>query len=328
MSGNRPLVSIVTPSYNQGKFIEETILSVKKQTYQQIEHIVIDGGSTDGTVDILKKYSDSIIWISEPDKGQSDAINKGWRMSKGEILAYLNSDDTYTPSAVETAVHHLLANPDVAMVYGDGDFIDEFGEITQHYKARDWDLKRMLCSYTHVPQPTVFFRRDMLDSVGYLDENLHLAMDLDYWIRICSKFRSRRIAQTLAYMRLHPEAKFVSRYHEALNEYLHILKKFYSSPELPAEIRAFERQAYSSVHLRASVDYVSAKKRREAIDHFIKAIRIRPRCLFDLGVGLHFVRLALGEKAARTLINMTRRSGMMKLLRTSRLKYFGANLTE
>ena len=94
LDAHLPLVSVVTPSYNKGRFIEETILSVKNQTYPRIEHIVVDGGSTDGTLDILKKYGDSLIWISEPDKGQSDAINKGWRMSKGDILAYLNADDT------------------------------------------------------------------------------------------------------------------------------------------------------------------------------------------------------------------------------------------
>src|SRR4030042_198392 len=119
MDKELPLVSIVTPSLNQGRFIEETILSVKNQTYPRIEYIVIDGGSSDGTLDILNKYSDSLIWISERDKGQSDAINKGWKMSKGEIIAYLNADDTYMPGAVETAVRFLADNMDVGLVYGE-----------------------------------------------------------------------------------------------------------------------------------------------------------------------------------------------------------------
>ncbi len=123
MTGELPLVSIVTPSLNQGRFIQETILSVKDQTYPNIEHIIVDGGSTDGTLDIIKKYEGTykMRWVSEPDSGQSDAINKGWRMAKGEILAYLNSDDTYMPWAVETAVELFSEHPDVAIIVGAGD---------------------------------------------------------------------------------------------------------------------------------------------------------------------------------------------------------------
>lgn len=113
MDKELPLVSIVTPSYNKGCFIEETILSVKNQTYPYIEHIVMDGGSTDGTLDILRKYANNITWLSEPDEGQSDAINKGWRRAKGQILGWLNADDTYMPWAVQTAVEFLAENPDV-----------------------------------------------------------------------------------------------------------------------------------------------------------------------------------------------------------------------
>jgi len=324
-----PRVSIVTPSYNQGRFIEETIRSVLLQGYPDLEYIIIDGGSTDGAVDIIKRYEKWLTyWLSERDRGQSDAINKGWRMAKGEILAYLNSDDIYTPSAVETGVNYLVAHPDISMVYGDGDFINESGEVTEHCRAQDLDLKRLLCSYDHVPQPTVFFRREVLDAVGYLDEDLHLAMDLDYWIRICSRFRAGRVRETLAVMHLHPDAKFVCRYHEGLGEYLHILGKFYSNPELPADIRGFRRKAYSSVHLRASVDFVSARKRREAVKNLATAVRLHPGCLFDLGTGLHLVRLALGEKAAQGLMKLGRRPGMMRLLRASQLKYFGTDMPE
>ena len=329
MDDGLPLVSIVTPSLNQARFVEETLLSVKNQTYPHIEHIVIDGGSTDGSVDIIKKYDKWLTyWVSEPDKGQSDAINKGWTIARGGILAYLNSDDMYTPAAVETAVHYLVAHPDISMVYGDGDFINESGEVSEHCKAQDLDLKRLLCSYDHVPQPTVFFRREVLDAVGYLDEDLHLAMDLDYWIRISSRFRAGRVRETLAIMHLHPDAKFVARYHEALSEYLHILGKFYSNPELPADIRGFRRKAYSSVHLRASVDFVSARKRRQAVKNLIIAVGLHPGCLLDLGTGLHVVRLALGEKAAQGLMNLGRRPGVMRLLRASHLKYFGTDMPE
>ena len=151
-----PLVSIVTPSYNKGSFVEETILSIKNQTYPHIEHIVMDGGSTDGTLDIMRKYSDSITWISEPDKGQSDAINKGWRMAKGEILAYLNADDTYMPWAVETAMKFLEQNPDLDMVYGDCNIINEQGTVIDRYPSTEFDLIKLASSQNMIPQPTVF----------------------------------------------------------------------------------------------------------------------------------------------------------------------------
>ena len=134
------LVSIVTPSLNQGRFIEETILSIKNQSYPNIEHIIVDGGSTDNTLDIIKKYDGTynMRWLSEPDEGQSDAINKGWKMSKGEIIAYLNSDDTYMPRAVETAVKFLTEHPDISMVYGGFNYIDEHGEVIRQSTAGEY----------------------------------------------------------------------------------------------------------------------------------------------------------------------------------------------
>ena len=296
------MVSIVTPSYNKGSFIEETILSVKNQTYHHVEHIVVDGGSTDETLDILRKYADSLIWISEPDEGQSDAINKGWRMSKGEILAYLNADDTYMPEAVQTAVEFLNNNPDVGMVYGDADFTDEHGEVTGHYKTCEFDLKRMLCSHNHVPQPTVFFRREVLDKVDYIDNDLHLAMDLDYWIRISLKFGIKHLPQTLATMRFYPEAKIPSQYYKAVYEHLRILDKFYSDPVLSEEIKAFKRRAYGAVHLRASIDYLRAHYKVKALKHLMKALLLHPQCLKDLGTLVHVSRLLLGVRATNSII--------------------------
>ena len=280
MDKELPLVSIVTPSLNQGRFIEETILSVKNQTYPRIEHIVIDGGSTDGTLDILEKYGNSLLWTSEPDTGQSNAINKGWRMSKGEILAYLNSDDTYMPRAVDTAVKFLLDNPDVGMVYGDALHTNEKGEVTKVLHVQEFDLKLMLCSLNHVPQPSVFLRRAVLDEIGYLDESLHLAMDLDYWIRLSLKFKIAYIPQTQATMRIHPSAKIPRQYHQAFYDHLRILDKFYSNRNLPQELVAFRPVAYSEVHLRASKDFYSAGYRFEAGKHFVKGIIWKTRYLF------------------------------------------------
>ena len=311
-----PRVSIVTPSYNQGRFIEETIRSVLLQGYPDLEYMVIDGGSTDSTVDIIKRYEKWLTyWVSEPDRGQSHAINKGWRMATGEIYAYLNSDDTYVPGAVEAAVEHVLANPDVVMVYGEGDIVDECGKVTEHCRTGDLNLKRLLCSYNHVPQPTVFFKRSVTNVLGYLDEDLHLAMDLDYWIRLSLRFGTAYIPQTLARMRFHPSAKIPTQYHKAVYEHLRILDKFYSDENLRGDLKAFRRYAYGAVHLRASADFHRAKQKTKAYKHLVKGIISYPKCLVDLETIVYAVRLTLGERATRVLMNLARRSGIARVLR-------------
>jgi glycosyltransferase involved in cell wall biosynthesis len=202
-----PLVSIVTPSYNRARFIEETILSIRGQDYPHIEHIVVDGGSSDGTLEILKRYDDRLRWISEPDEGMFDAINQGFRMAQGDILAWLNTDDTYVvPDAVSTAVRFLLDNPQVGMVYGHCNIMDEQGQLVRELETQDFDLDCLihwgLGSY--ICQPATFFQRQVLDTVGLLDTSFPLCADRDLWIRIGQKFEVRHLPQHLANFRLHP----------------------------------------------------------------------------------------------------------------------------
>jgi glycosyltransferase involved in cell wall biosynthesis len=208
MSDNLSLVSIVTPSYNQGAFIEETILSVLSQDYPRIEYIVADGGSTDGTLDVLKKYEDRLIWSSESDEGQSDAINRGFQKSRGEILAWLNSDDVYLPGAVRTAADYLTAHPEVAMVYGDCNMIDEQGQVVGwSIWVEDFDLRRLVEDLDYIYQPATFFRRQAFEDVGMLDIGLHYCMDYDFWIRIGKKYPVRHISRVLANGRVYPHTK-------------------------------------------------------------------------------------------------------------------------
>ena len=220
------LVSIVTPSFNQGEFIEENILSVKKQDYPNIEHIIIDGGSTDGTLGILKRYEGDVTWISEPDNGQSQAINKGFAMATGEIIGWLNSDDVYEPGAVQTAISALSQTPDVGIVYGYARLMDAQGREREVYRSPEYSRDKLFSSPNFIRQPTVFFRKAVLDKVGYLDESLHYVMDYDLWLRMGMVADFRLIPTVLASERFHGEAKSVAREKDFWPELLSLYKKY------------------------------------------------------------------------------------------------------
>lgn len=204
-----PLVSIITPSFNQAKFIEATIKSVLEQNYPHIEYIIMDGGSTDGSVGVIKKYEGRLAsWVSEQDKGQTDAINKGFNRSTGDILAWINSDDTYNPDAVQQAVKYLIEHPEVAMVYADCNFIDEDGKVIGKFNAAQTDLRRLRQGYVHIPQQTMFFRAKYWKELGPLDSSFYFAMDYDLWTRIAIHAPFKYIAgKTWANFRIHNLSK-------------------------------------------------------------------------------------------------------------------------
>lgn len=255
-----PKISIVTPSYQQGRFIEETIRSVLLQGYPNIEYIVVDGGSEDETLSILDKYSNYIQWVSEADDGQADAINKGWKQTTGDILAYLNSDDTYVRGALGHMIQFFTERPDVDMVYGDIIHIDQQSKVTARYNPGPLELERYLCCNLYLPQPTVFFRAAIPNKIGYLDPKLNLALDLDYWIRIAQEYRVEYIPQILANARVYFEAKSTQNKHEYLDERLYILDKIFSRPGLPPEIKALRSKCYSSMYLQGACDYLEINK--------------------------------------------------------------------
>jgi len=205
------LVSIITPSYNQAAYLEQTMRSVLGQEYLDIEYIVIDGGSTDGSVEIIRNYEDQLAyWVSEKDRGQTDAINKGFLAAKGEILAWLNSDDTYNPGAVKAAVDYLQENPQVGVVYSDLNLISESGKVVGKFPAAQTDLTRLRRGYVHIPQPAAFFRAELWRKVGPLDPSFFFAMDYDLWIRLAQVSHLQYLpGRTWANFRLHAGAKTV-----------------------------------------------------------------------------------------------------------------------
>jgi len=206
-----PLVSIVTPSFNQAPFLETTIQSVLGQDYPNLEYILVDGGSGDGSVEIIKKYADRLAWwVSEPDKGQTDAINNGFARARGQVLAWLNSDDTYVPGAVSAAVAFLQTHPDVGLVYGDANFIDEQGRIIGRFPAAQTDYRRLRRGYVHIPQQAAFFRADLWREVGPLDPSFYFAMDYDLWVRLAARAEIRYVPHVWANFRLHPHGKTIA----------------------------------------------------------------------------------------------------------------------
>ncbi|MEL7669194.1 glycosyltransferase family 2 protein [Methanobacterium sp.] len=202
-----PLVSIITPSYNQGKYIEDTIKSVMNQDYQNIEHFVIDGGSIDNTIDILKKYENkyNLNWISEHDNGQSDALNKGFAMANGDIIGWVNSDDCYLDyNTFSYVVNKFYENQDVDVIYGDEVIIDEFGNIKKICKTSNWSYKHLLRE-CFICQPAVFFRKKIIKDNKIRD--IYLCMDYEFWLRIGQKYNFLKVNKILAADRLYKGTK-------------------------------------------------------------------------------------------------------------------------
>jgi len=207
----RPLVTIVTPSYNQGHYIRATIESVLSQDYPDLEYIVMDGGSTDATASVVKDYASRLTFISEKDRGQSHAINKGFSMARGSVVSWLNSDDLYLPGAVSKAVDTFQQNPAAGAVYGEGNLIDSEGRITSRFPHTEaFNLWKLVYLSDYILQQTVYFRKDVLDRIGYLDEDLHYTMDWDILIRIGKCYSLEYIPEYLGCLREYREAKTFS----------------------------------------------------------------------------------------------------------------------
>ncbi|MBI4530244.1 MAG: glycosyltransferase [Candidatus Latescibacteria bacterium] len=242
---NEPLVSIVTPSLNQGRFIENTLLSVKGQTYSHIEHIVVDGGSSDETVQILRTYDGTynMQWISESDRGMYDAINKGLLMARGEILAYLNTDDLYLPWTVETAVRYFTAHPATGLLFGDVLVLDACGNVVLHFQPPT-PLEFLRRTGWSLPQPAVFWRRRVYDAIGGFDSHLQFAGDLDYWIRVSEQFTISQIHEFMALSHVHEAAKSVVNRTAMSSEIDQLLLHYARPTDLRSYRRVIEPKLY------------------------------------------------------------------------------------
>jgi glycosyltransferase involved in cell wall biosynthesis len=220
-----PLVSIVTPSFNQGRFLRRTIDSVLSQDYPRVEYLVLDGGSSDDSVEILRSYGTRFFWLSEKDQGQADAINKGLQRAHGEIIAYLNSDDVLLPGALTSVVAHFQRYPGWDLVYGNAYHIDEDDRILRVYPSADYHFERLLQDCC-ICQPATFWRRGIMDRVGLFDTGLHYALDYDYWMRIgLAGGRLRHVPEFVACSRHYPQTKTRSARMKVYREILEVSRR-------------------------------------------------------------------------------------------------------
>lgn len=288
-----PLVSIITPSYNQADFLEETIRSVLEQDYPNIEYLVVDGGSTDGSVDLIRKYQERIDWwVSEPDRGQADALNKGMARARGEIVAWLNSDDIYRPGAIRQAVDVLLQHPELGMVYSKLDSIDRTGELFNTISYRQYDLLDLL-TFRIIGQPTVFMRRAILQRAGPLDASYNYLLDHHLWLRMLQLAPIKYVPAVWAAARHHPSAKNVAQAARFGEEAFRILEWARTQPALSDIVRKHSRTVRAGAHRLDARYLLDGGEPALALKAYGRVLASRPGYAFEHWHRMLFALLSL-----------------------------------
>ena len=274
---DNPLVSIITPSYNQVEFLEDTIKSVLAQDYPSIEYLIVDGGSTDGSVDTIKEYSSHLAWwVSETDEGQASAINKGMSKAKGEIVAWLNSDDIYLPGAVGQAVEAFQAEQQLGMVYGNALTIDSDGRPIKELIFPDWELQDLI-GFRIICQPAVFMDRSLYERVAGLDQNYHFMLDHHLWIRIASQKPIKHIPDLWAAARHHEAAKNVSQAADFGRETLEVLGWMQSQAELAPIVEQNKRNVLAGAYRLNARYLLDGRQYGNSLKSYAKAFRYQPK---------------------------------------------------
>jgi glycosyltransferase involved in cell wall biosynthesis len=306
-----PLVSIVTPSYNQARFLETTLHSVLDQDFPKIEYLVVDGASTDGSVDIIRRYADRLTWwVSEKDSGQSEAINKGLRRARGEFVGWLNSDDVYLPGAVSAAVAVFKSNPAAGVVYGDALAIDAEGRSLNLMRSRQYSLLDLL-AFNIICQPAAFMRRSVLEQVDYLNLDYHLLMDNLLWINMAATAPLIHVPQVWASARYHDQAKNRTGGASYGREAKMLVDDLKTQPEFSGIIKDNEKRIVAGLNRFDAFYLTDAGQSREALRAYGRSFRLRPSTA--LGDWKHILLAffsLLGLQKVRSLYDRVRSRGL------------------
>jgi glycosyltransferase involved in cell wall biosynthesis len=247
INSKKPLVTIITPTFNRAGYLEETIKSVLSQEYKNFEYIVLDDGSTDNTREILQKYKSKIIWKAHKNIGEVPTVNKGLSLAKGKIIAIVNSDDPLLPGAINTFVNLFINNPKIIVAYSDWIVIDEKGRKVKNFITRDYDYKYMVRTHNCPLGASAFFRKSLLETIGKRDEGFKYVSDFDFWLRAGLIGDFARIPKFLATSRIHPgQATIKDRSYTMALDHIKVINKLYSLPNVPDDIKKIKRQAYDS----------------------------------------------------------------------------------
>jgi glycosyltransferase involved in cell wall biosynthesis len=282
---NLPTITIVTPAYNQADFLRDTIESVLSQDYPNIEYVVLDDGSTDETPDILASYGDRFRWETHKNMGQTATINKGWSMTSGEIITWLNSDDTfYSGSSVREGVEYLIEHPEVGVVFADSMYTEADGtEIGPTPPVKDFSYEKMVRTCENsIPQPSAFIRRTAVEKVGELDPKYYYFMDWDFWIRAGIYFRIEHVEAIWSTYRLHAESKTVAQSKKAAPELEYLYDKFFARDDVPSDIRAMENEAMMNMCFTSGGYYLRGGDEENAARMASKAFEYNPGGKFSL----------------------------------------------
>ena len=272
-----PLVSIVIPSYNHERYLAAAIDSVLAQDYPRIELIVIDDGSTDGSPEVLKRYGTRFHWEVQPNQGQVATQNRGWLMSRGEILAYLSADDVLLPQAVSRSVSCLQANPGIVLAYCDFNLIDPNSRFIRRIRTPDFSYRDMLVKVICPPGPGAFFRRSAFDATGLWDNSLRTMLDYDYWLRLGLQGPFVRIPEVLALYRVHGGQETFSAMNERMSaEPVRIISRLLENPALPPDLLEFKSKALSNAHLHSAQLHFRGRRYRLGMRSLQQAFSLCP----------------------------------------------------
>lgn len=250
-----PKISMITPSYQQAQFIEQTLQSVIQQGYPNLEYMVVDGGSKDGSVDIIRKYEEHLAWwVSERDSGQSEACNKGWKRATGDIIGWLNSDDLILPGTLDRVAKAFQETPEVGFIFGDVLSIDADGNVFNVMKFAPWGLDELM-AFNIICQPGVFMRRDVLEKAGYLDAGMHFLQDHHLWLKLAQLAPMRYIPETMAAARYHAAAKNVGAGERYGKDAYRIVEWMKTQPVLAEKMKKLNRKIMAGAH-RISARYL------------------------------------------------------------------------